>query len=47
MNDLSRRQLAAVGIDATVVYNTFDIDEPPGATADAPGTRSGSTRRRA
>jgi glycosyltransferase involved in cell wall biosynthesis len=34
VNDLSRRQLAEVGIAATVIYNTFDVDAPPG-TRDA------------
>ena len=30
VNDLSRRQLAEHGIEATTVYNVFDTEEPPG-----------------
>ncbi|MHB8220631.1 MAG: glycosyltransferase family protein [Acidimicrobiales bacterium] len=30
INDLSRRQLSQRGIDAVVIYNTFDIEIPPG-----------------
>jgi glycosyltransferase involved in cell wall biosynthesis len=30
VNDLSRRELAHVGIDATVVHNAFDVDAPQG-----------------
>jgi mannosylglucosylglycerate synthase len=30
VNDLSRAELAHVGIDATVVHNAFDVDVPPG-----------------
>jgi glycosyltransferase involved in cell wall biosynthesis len=31
INELSRRQLAGHGIRATTLYNTFDVDAPPGA----------------
>ena len=30
VNDVSRRQLAEAGINASVIYNTFDVDAPPG-----------------
>jgi glycosyltransferase involved in cell wall biosynthesis len=30
INELSRRQLSAHGIEATTVYNTFDPEPPPG-----------------
>ncbi len=35
INELSRRELAAVGITATVVRNTFDTDAPLGHRAEA------------
>jgi mannosylglucosylglycerate synthase len=37
INELSRAELAALGIDAVTVYNTFDPDPPPG---DRDRTRS-------
>jgi glycosyltransferase involved in cell wall biosynthesis len=38
INDLSRRQLAERGIDATTIPNAFDVDEKPG---DRIGARAG------
>lgn len=33
VNDLSRRQLAERGLDATTIRSAFDVDEPPGDRA--------------
>jgi len=30
INELTRRELAVRGIEATTIYNGFDVDEPPG-----------------
>ena len=35
INELTRRQLAERGIDATTIYNGFDVEEPPGDRAAA------------
>jgi glycosyltransferase involved in cell wall biosynthesis len=44
INQLTRRQLAERGIEATTIYNGFDVDDPPGdreATRAALGVGSG------
>ena len=38
INDLTRRQFAERGIDATTIWNAFDVHEPPG---DRMATRAG------
>ena len=37
INQLTQRQLAERGIEATTIYNAFDVDQPPG---DRAGTRA-------
>jgi glycosyltransferase involved in cell wall biosynthesis len=35
INEISRAQLRDLGIDATVIYNAVDVDEPPGSATIA------------